>query len=257
MSTTEAPVPSLVLLHGVGLDHRMWQRCTERLAQHYRVLTPDLPGHGSAESTGPRTSLAELAELVASRLPQRAHVVGFSLGALIAQQLALVMPERIASLSLVSSVANRSAEQAAAVAERKHSAEADFDATARAAVDRWMSPEWQAGEPELATELRTTMLGNDKASYLACYRVFATADAQLWPQLPAITAPTLCMTGEDDPGSTPAMTRELASALPNTRTSIVPGARHLLPLEHPEALTAAILEHTKEADHDHTTQQTL
>ncbi|MGY4745797.1 alpha/beta fold hydrolase, partial [Streptomyces sp. ATMOS53] len=88
-------------------------------------------------------------------------------------------------------------------------------------------------------------LKNDRTSYLACYDVFATADAGLWPRLPDITAPTLAVTGEDDPGSTPAMSRLLADRIPGARAMIMPGTRHLLPLERPKELIEAILHHTE------------
>ncbi|MGY4742913.1 alpha/beta fold hydrolase, partial [Streptomyces sp. ATMOS53] len=87
-------------------------------------------------------------------------------------------------------------------------------------------------------------LKNDRTSYLACYDVFATADAGLWPRLPDITAPTLAVTGADDPGSTPAMSRLLADRISGGRALIVPGTRHLLPLERPEELARAVLDHT-------------
>lgn len=245
MSPSHTGTP-LVLLHGVGLDHRMWHRCIPHLSGRYRLIAPDLPGHGDAGRVEPGVSLTDLADRVADQVPAGAHLVGFSLGALIAQQLALSEPARISSLTLVSSVANRSGEQATAVTGRLRAAEQDFDAAARAAVDRWMPPAWQASDPDLAQDLAATLRKTDRSSYLACYRVFATADAELWPQLPRITTPTLCITGGDDTGSTPAMTRSLATALPHARAAVVPEARHLLPLQAPQALATEILAHTEE-----------
>jgi (E)-2-((N-methylformamido)methylene)succinate hydrolase len=247
----------LVLLHGVGLDHRMWRRCTGPLARRHRVLALDLPGHGQAPRVREPTSLAELADRVAAQLPGRVHLAGFSLGALIAQQIALTHTDRVASLTLISSVANRSAGQASAVRERLRASERDFVAGAHAAIDRWIRPAWQRREPELVRDVLATLLGNDHASYLACYRVFATADRELWPRLSAITVPTLCMTGSEDTGSTPAMTEALAAALPRARAVVVPDARHLLPLERPDALTTHMLAHTEEVDHERAEPRTL
>jgi len=234
----------ILLLHGVGLDRRMWSRC--RLPG---ALALDLRGHGSAAPAPPDITLAHLSADVADRLAGPAHVVGFSLGALVAQQLAVTRPELVRSLTLVSSVADRSAEQSAAVAGRLAAAERDFPATVDTAIDRWMSLRWRAEEPDLADQLRATMLGNDRQSYLACYRVFGTADAQLWPALPRIEAPTLAITGAEDPGSTPEMTRKLAEAIPTACAVVVPGARHLLPLEQPARLTDEILALTTEVEH--------
>jgi pimeloyl-ACP methyl ester carboxylesterase len=234
----------VVLLHGVGLDRTMWARCLPSLAARHRVTLVDLRGHGDSPPAAPGVSLRELAADVAELLTGPTHVVGFSLGALVAQQLSLEHPELTASLTLVSSVAGRSAEERAAVARRRELARDDFEGSARAAVDRWFSPEWRSREPELERSVLTTLLANDPTSYLACYDVFATADATLWPKLPGITAPTVAVTGADDPGSTPVMSESLAQRIPDARAVIVPGARHLLPLERPEELTEAILEHT-------------
>lgn len=237
---TDNPV---LLLHGVGLDHRMWQRCLPELGRDHWVAAPDLPGHGTAGPVSPGLTLDELATSVRRRLTGPVHLVGFSLGALVAQQLAARRPDLVRSLVLVSSVTERSPEQSAAVGDRLRTAEQDFAASAEAALNRWMTPQWQADEPQLAEQLRRTLLRNDLESYLACYRVFATADAELVGRLPEITAPTLAITGGDDPGSTAEMTARLAAAIPDARSVVVPGAKHLLPLQRPEQLCAEIREH--------------
>ena len=234
----------VVLLHGVGLDHTMWERVAPGFGARHRVHTPDLRGHGAAPDAAPDTSLEDLAEDVAdlvARLPGRAHVVGFSLGALVATELALDHPGLVRSLTLVSGVANRSAAERDAVAGRLHAARADLDATYRAAVDRWFSPEWRVTEPELADRVLATLRANRPSSYLACYAVFGTADADLWPRLPDLHIPVHAITGADDPGSTPSMAAALATRVRNGRYTVVPGARHLLPLERPAAVVEAVL----------------
>ncbi|TPQ22936.1 alpha/beta fold hydrolase [Streptomyces sporangiiformans] len=236
--------PDLVLLHGVGLDRGLWGPCLAALAARHRVLLVDLRGHGASPAAAAGLTLGELAEDVAALLEGPTHVVGFSLGALVAQQLALTRPESVASLTLVSSVADRSAEERSAVAGRRRRAAEDFEASARATVERWFAPEWRVREPSRAEAVLGTLLATDRTSYLACYDVFATADAALWPRLPRIFAPTLAITGADDPGSTPEMTRRLAGQIPGARATVLPGARHLLPLERPGDLTRAILQHT-------------
>lgn len=237
---------NLLLLHGVGLNRRMWRRCLDPLGARHRVRALDLLGHGQASPAPEGTTLADLAADVAGRMDGPAHVAGFSLGAMVAQRLALEHPELVRSLVLVSSVAARSPAESAAVAERLALAERDFPAAATAAVERWLP----TGDPELAAELRATLLGTDRRSYLTCYRVFATADRELWPRLAEIPAPTLAITGADDPGSTPEMTHRLATAIPGARAVIVPGVRHLLPMQAPDTLVQHILSHTTEVDHD-------
>jgi pimeloyl-ACP methyl ester carboxylesterase len=243
----EGEGPDVVLLHGVGLDHTMWRRCAPALAPAYRLTSVDLRGHGASPPAPEGISLADLAEDVTRVLDDagtgRVHLVGFSLGALVAAHLAACHPARVATLTLVSSVAPRSPAEREAVARRLEAARTDRAGAVEAAVARWFDAEWRRREPELAREVRRTLLATENASYLACYAVFATGDRAVAPLLERIAAPTLAITGGEDPGSTPEMSRRLARAIPDARAEIVPGVRHLLPLERPTALTAALTRH--------------
>jgi len=226
--------PTVVLLHGVGLDHTAWAAVTSLLGEDYDVVAPDLPGHGSRPLAPGPVTLADLADGVAGDVPPGSHVVGFSLGALVAQHLAVHRPELVATLTSVSSVCRRTPAEREAVLERLAVAEQDFAASAEASVRRWYD-----GTDVSAADVRRTeqtLLGNDPADFLSCYRVFATADAEIAPGLAGITVPSLAVTGENDPGSTPEMTHRLADAIPHCRAVIVPGARHMLPVERPREL---------------------
>jgi pimeloyl-ACP methyl ester carboxylesterase len=81
---------------------------------------------------------------------------------------------------------------------------------------------------------------NDRAGFLAAYRVFAEADAAFAGRLGALAFPALVMTGDCDPGSTPAMARAMAAELPDARLEILPGARHMMPVENAAAVNRAL-----------------
>lgn len=235
-----------MLLHGVGLDHTMWEPASALLADGFEVMAPDLPGHGSRAPAPAGVRLSDLAEDVAADIPPGSHVVGFSLGALVAQHLARYRPELVATLTSVSSVCRRTSEERQAVLGRLRMAEADFAASVAESLRRWYDGTDVDAEQVRRTE--ATLLANDLNSFLHCYRVFATADEEIDPELGRITVPALAVTGEHDPGSTPEMTRRLAEAMPDCRAVVVPGARHMLPVERPrdlvECLTAFIGEET-------------
>lgn len=239
--------PDVVLLHGVGLDHTMWDRCVPPLVEAHRVTTLDLRGHGSSATASPGTSLADLAEDVLEVIDAvgaaRVHLVGFSLGALVAAYLAGHHRDRVVTLSLVSSVALRTPEEREAVLRRLDAAESDLSETVDAALARWFDETWRQREPDLVAAVRRTMLANDPASYLACYTVFAVGDQEVGPLLGHITAPTLAITGSEDPGSTPEMAHRLAAAIPDSHAVVVDGARHLLPLERPHEVTTELTKH--------------
>jgi pimeloyl-ACP methyl ester carboxylesterase len=230
--------PTVVFLHGVGLDHSVWEPVTELLAGSVRVVAPDLPGHGSREPVGADVTLASLADGVADDIGEGSHLVGFSLGALVAQYLAIHRPGLVASLTSVSSVCRRTAEERSAVLDRLQAAESDFDASISASLRRWY--EGTDVDAARVQQTRATLTANDPRSFVNCYRVFATADAEIADQLGNISAPALAITGECDPGSTPEMTRRLAASIPNCETVVIPGARHMLPVERPHEVVHAL-----------------
>ncbi|WP_026556001.1 alpha/beta fold hydrolase [Arthrobacter sp. 35W] len=236
--------PKLVLLHGVGLDRTMWGPVAALLAGTFEVRALDLPGHGANAAARDGITLAEMADDVAAAIAPGSHLVGFSLGALVAQHLARHRPELVASLVSVSSVCQRTEAERTAVLGRLAAAEADFPASVAASLQRWFPADPLTGvpavDPALVAATGATLLANDVGSYLACYRVFATADAQIEPELGAVTVPSLAITGELDPGSTPEMTHRLARALPRCTAVVVPGARHMLPVERPREFAAAL-----------------
>jgi pimeloyl-ACP methyl ester carboxylesterase len=236
--------PDLVLLHGVGLDHTMWEPVIELVRDTYAVTALDLPGHGARPPAPAGVTLADLADGVAEDIPEGSHLVGFSLGALVAQHLARYRPELVATLTSVSSVCRRTPQEREAVLKRLATAEADFDASAAASIERWYAG---AGvDPETVRRTEATLLANDRSSFVNCYRVFATADAEIGPELGAISVPALAVTGEHDPGSTPEMTHRLAEALPHCRAVVIPGARHMLPVERPRDFVDSLTTFTGE-----------
>lgn len=239
--------PLVVLLHGVGLDHTMWQPVVALLENEFEVRTPDLLGHGTNRPAPTGTTLGDLADDVAAALPAGAHLVGFSLGALVAQHVARYRPELVASLTSVNSVCRRTEAERAAVLGRLATAGTDFAAGVEASLQRWY--DGTGVDPALVDRTRATLLANDVESYLSCYRVFATGDAEIGPELPRITTPALAITGELDPGSTPDMTRRLAEALPNCRAVVVPGARHMLPVQMPREFVTPLTTFIRETGH--------
>jgi pimeloyl-[acyl-carrier protein] methyl ester esterase len=92
----------LVLLHGWGLNAEVWRCTLERLAPHFRVHLVDLPGYGRSQGYG-ALSLPQMADILLAAAPARAYWLGWSLGGLVAGQIALMQPERMAGLITVAS----------------------------------------------------------------------------------------------------------------------------------------------------------
>jgi (E)-2-((N-methylformamido)methylene)succinate hydrolase len=240
-----APV---ILLHGVGLDHAIWQAQLASLSERHRVIAYDLLGHGASPTITEDATIGDfvdqLARLVAALVPggQPLTLVGFSFGGLIAEAFTLAAPQRVARLVIIASVFDRSEDERAGVAGRLAMARRDGpQMLIDAAIERWYSPQFRARRPAVVAAVAATLRRNDPASFLAAYRIFAEADRELARRIAAIAAPTLIVAGEHDGGSTPAMARRLAAEIRGATLAIIPGARHMLPQEHAGELDELLL----------------
>ncbi|MCY3849622.1 MAG: alpha/beta fold hydrolase [Acidimicrobiaceae bacterium] len=251
MTTTYTRVdgegPPLVLIHGVGLDHTMWDPVVEALAQQRQVLRYDLLGHGSSEDLpGPRRPedfVAQFLEALDSHGIETSDVVGLSLGGLIALMVAARHPDRVRRAVLASTVFGRSESQRSGVRKRLDLAEDEgLEPVADLAIKRWFTPGWRESHPAETEAVRQRLLTTDHAGYLKAYRLFVGTDALAATLAPDIQAPTLVLAGERDIGSTPEMALALADAIPRGEAQIMSGVHHLAPVEEPHRFSSAILE---------------
>lgn len=239
--------PPLVLIHGVGLDHAMWDPVVGVLAQKHRILRYDILGHGSSDDPpGPRKLddfVDQLVEVLDFHDVETTDVVGLSLGGLIALMTAARHPNRVRSAVLVSTVFGRSGSQLAGVRQRLELAEKEgLGPVADLAIERWFTPQWRASHPAETDAVRQRLLTTDHAGYLKAYRQFLDADDLAAALAPDIEAPTLVLAGERDTGSTPEMAVALADAIPGGEARIMPGVHHLAPIEEPTQFVNILLE---------------
>ena len=244
--------PPVVLIHGFGLNRAMWQWQLPALTPHFSVLTYDLLGHGeSARPTGtPDLAMfsAQLLGLMDCSGIARAAVVGFSLGGMIARRFALDHPDRLSALAILHSPHDRSPAERSAVRERvRQTREQGPSANLEPALERWFTPAFRAEEPEAVALVRTWIMRNDPAVYPQIYRVLAEGDAEIAQGLERIACPTLVMTGENDPGNTPAMARAMAGLIPGARLAILPGLRHMALAESPAAVNEPLCTFLRDA----------
>jgi (E)-2-((N-methylformamido)methylene)succinate hydrolase len=237
-------VTPLVLIHGVGLDHTMWLPVMAALPTR-RTIAYDMIGHGcSTKPPGPYVlgTFVDQLSNVADALDCEIDLVGFSMGALVAQGFALTTAGAcVRKMVLLNAVYNRTADERRAILDRVAEVRAGgFAATVEPALQRWFTPSLATARPDVVESVRQTLLDNDVRAYADAYDVFATADAELADCVSGITMPTLVATGSDDQRSTPAMTTTLANRLPNGHSVILPGLRHLTPLETPDQVAKLI-----------------
>jgi len=235
--------PPVMLIHGVGADGTSWDQIAPALAPEFRVLRLDLRGHGRSGHINGALTLDDFVQDVVDVLDAcavpAADIVGFSLGGMIAQGIALQHAERVRRLILLSAVAGRSAEEREGVQARLAILqEQGVAAITGAAQERWFTPDFIARNPDLVARRMRQLQENHAPSYAAAYTVFSTSD--LGDSLHAIRAPTLIATGEHDVGSNPRMALFMHAQITGSKLEILPNLRHSILVEAPELVTQLV-----------------
>ena len=241
--------PPAMLIHGVGADGTSWDQIANALAPEFRVMRLDLRGHGrSGHIEGPLVLddfVQDVVDVLDACSVPTAHIVGFSLGGMIAQGIALRHAHRVRRLVLFSAVAGRTAEERERVQSRLQILrEQGIAAITGAAQERWFTTEFIARNPDLVARRMRQLQENHAPSYAAAYTVFSTS--ALGDRLHAIHAPTLIATGEHDIGSNTRMARFMHERIKESRLEILPGLRHSILVEVPELVTRLVRDFLRE-----------
>jgi 3-oxoadipate enol-lactonase len=235
--------PPVMLIHGVGADGTSWEQIAAALSPDFRVMRLDLRGHGRSGNIAGALTLDDFVRDVVDVLDAcggpAAHIVGFSLGGMIAQGMALHHAARVLRLVLLSAVAGRSAEERQRVQARLAILrEQGIAAITGAAQERWFTPAFIARNPDVVERRMRQLQENHAPSYAAAYTVFSTSD--LGDRLHAIRAPTLIVTGEHDVGSNTRMARFMQEQIAGSRLEILSGLRHSILVEAPDLVTRLV-----------------
>lgn len=231
--------PAVLLVHALGLDHRMWEPVMEQLSDGRRVYAYDLRGHGAAAgSPSPYTmddTAADLVGVLDALGLDRAHVVGLSFGGGIAQTAAVAHPERFASLALLGTTDHAFA----AFEDRARSAEVDgMAAQVVPSLTRWFTPAGLAVNGWGVRYARERVLRDRPVDWAAAWRAFKDVDVQ--GRLAAFEPPVLVLAGEADVSATPEIMRALAERIPGSVYQELPGTPHMPTLEQPGLLAGAL-----------------
>ena len=237
--------PVVVLIHGLGLNRACWQWMVPDLAERFQVITYDLYGHGQTVRPPEIPSLSlfsrQLADLLDHCGTGHAAIVGFSLGGMIARRFAQDHPNRVTALGILHSPHTRTPDAQAAILKRVEQArEQGSAATVEAALERWFTDASRIENPTMMHRVRGWVLANETAVYHTIYRVLADGVAEIVRPDPPISAPTLVITGDEDFGNGPEMTRAIAAEIEGAETLILQGLRHMALAENPQAVNAPL-----------------
>jgi 3-oxoadipate enol-lactonase len=234
----------VVLSNSLGTTQELWSRQLPELAERFRVLTYDHPGHGASELPGQPCTVEAFAHGLLGLLDElgleRVSLCGVSLGGMVGMALALEAPERIERLVLACTSAYLGPPEG--WAERARIVRADgIEAIADTVVGRWFTAELPREEPETVARFRAMLLATPSEGYARCCEAVATWDAR--ERISAIAAPVLVVAGEDDPATPVEHAELIASRIPGARLHVLERAAHLANVERAEAFTSAVLEH--------------
>lgn len=233
----------LALVHSLAMDHRFWLPVARRLADRAQILLVDARGHGASDKpAGPYTAEQfgdDLADVMTAIGWTRAVVGGASMGGCVALGFAARHPERTAGLALVDTTAWYGPTAPADWADRAEKAKTQgLAALVQFQSTRWFADAFRAAQPAVLKESIDTFLANDVAAYVETCRMLGAAD--LRAALPSFSMPTAVIVGEEDYATPVAMAQYLADHIRGATLAVLPKARHLTPLEAPEAVAAAI-----------------
>jgi pimeloyl-ACP methyl ester carboxylesterase len=221
-----------LLLHGTPLTPEVWDGVAACLTLSGPVTCPDITPAGEAPDV-PETLAARVAAQV-GELPGRLHVVGHSFGGQVALDLALLAPQRVATMTLLCSRDTPFPPFATAAARLRDGDPVDADA----ALDRWFTPaELERGGP-VVSYARRCLEQADRRSWAAALDAIAQYDRV--DRTGSIQAPANLIAAELDQVSTPEAMSAMADRLPQATLRVLPGAAHMSPFTDPAALAELI-----------------
>jgi len=243
------PGPVVVLLHGFSLDRSMWSQQKSSIGAIYRLILPDLRGHGSTAAPEGIYNVDAMADDVLELLDglqihEPVVLGGLSMGGYIALSIAARHPERLKALMLINTKASADTPEAATVREqlaRQVEAEGDVHSVVATMLPKLFARGTFEHHPEVVTRLQNQMARTPARAVAGTLRGLAIRPDRT-DDLKKIQVPTLILAGSEDAliplDESDLMARQLTGA----RRVVIPESGHLSPLENPRATDAAILE---------------
>jgi 3-oxoadipate enol-lactonase len=242
--TEQGQTLPVILLHGYPLSSVIWQTQQQNLSDHYRVITPDLRGHGQSPAPDGIYDMDTLARDVLALMEslgiEKAAIMGHSMGGYVALAMWRLAPKRFAALGLIDSQAMPDSEDTRS--GRYKTAEKVFEdgsqVVAQAMTLRLFAPNTPEDEPAVE-QVRTMILNTRPASIIGSLKGMA-ARPDSTDLLPQINVPVLILTGDKDQLIAPQKAEKMAAAIPSAVLATIEDAGHLPMLEQPQATTMAI-----------------
>ena len=233
-------IPS-IFIHGVGLDNTMWLPQKE-FFHNKKIIFYDLLNHGKSQKEylelNFKDFIKQLNQLLEYFNIKKCNLIGFSIGALIAQHFTARYYDKINKLIIIGSVYKRTEEQLKKVKNRFQRA-LEGESITKNSINRWFNKEYLEKNPDVYDFFFSLLEKKKNNDFLPAYKLFVDADN--YPlNFSNFTMPTLIMTGENEIGSTPEMSIMLGKQINNSKTYIIPKAKHLASFEKADLVNIEI-----------------
>ena len=232
----------IIFIHGVGLNHKIWK--PQFNVFENTIVAYDILGHGQTPLESSNLSFdnfsRQLLNLIDDLNFKKIHLVGFSIGSLIARNFAENYNERLESLTLLCSIFKRSKEQQQIVNDRFELSKKSRSLS-KQALKRWFTDEYILQNPKIYEEISSMLNENNMEDFLKIYELFVKHKDN--EKFENIKVKTLIMTGEFDSGSTPEMSKNLSKCIKNSKVKIIKNGKHLCSIECADEVNHAIKLH--------------
>jgi 3-oxoadipate enol-lactonase len=246
--TDEGPGPAVVLLHGFGLSRAMWDEQVAALGNIYRLIVPDLRGHGKSPAPEGIPTIDEMADDVVELLDHLAIrepvvVGGLSMGGYVALSVVSRYPERVRGLMLLDTRA--AGDTAEAATTRRKLAALTMEAESltpivESFIPRLFGKHTMQHHADRVEAMRAVMVANSARGLAGVLEGMAVRPDRR-ADLANIQVPTLVVVGEEDLLTPPEEVKVMAEAIPGARMEVIAKAGHLAPYENPMVANAVIL----------------
>jgi len=223
----------IIFIHGVGLTKEIWEPQIN-FFKKYNTLTYDLLGHGKTPLKKSQVSFEDFSDQLLNLINElsfsKIHLVGFSLGGLIARHFASKHSDRLSSLIIHGSIYKRTEDQKRVVQNRFEVAKTNRPGSKHSAIRRWLSEDFIKKNPDVYKKIYSSLEKNNLKDFLKCYEIFINYidDDSM---LKKINVDTLITTGQNDVGSTPEMSKNLSKMIQGSEFIEIKRGKHLCSIE--------------------------